>query len=152
MAEKILSRIEKWELTYTHSMGETASHFFHEIRNHRRLVGRLAPKAGRVLMPPRAFSDIDFEETTDWVPVANEGRIETFTIVCQQFPGMPAPPYAIGFVLLDGADTALGGFIRGVDLTEPRAAAEKLKIGTRVQVKYRDKPEGNVLDFWFEPA
>ncbi len=62
----------------------------------------------------------------------------------------PPPPYAFGYVLLDSADTALGGFIKGLDLSDPAVAAQKLKVGTRVTAKFADKRVGDVLDFWFE--
>ncbi|MBV8914864.1 MAG: hypothetical protein JOZ05_17725, partial [Acetobacteraceae bacterium] len=52
---------------------------------------------------------------------------------------------------LDGADTAIGGFFKGVDLNDLTAAAEKLKIGTRVVTRFAEQRKGDVLDFWFEP-
>ncbi len=78
-----------------------------------------------MLVPPRAFSDETLLPTTDWVEVGPGGRIEAFTIVYEQFNNLPPPPYAFGYVLLDGADTALGGYFKGVDLTDPREAAAK---------------------------
>ena len=53
--------------------------------------------------------------------------------------------------MLDGADTAIGGFFKGVDLKDPAKAAEVLKVGTRVTTKYAEKRIGDVLDFWFVP-
>ena len=40
-------------------------------------------------------------------------------MVYEKFNSLPAPPYAFGYVLLDGADTALGGFFKGIDLAGP---------------------------------
>ena len=51
---------------------------------------------------------------------------------------------------LDGADTAIGGFFKGVELQDPAAAAERLKIGTRVVTHFAEQRTGDVLDFWFE--
>jgi len=42
---------------------------------------------------------------------ATGGQIETLTFVHEEFNGLP--PYAFGYVLPDGADTAVGGFFRG---------------------------------------
>jgi hypothetical protein len=39
-----------------------------------------------------------------------------------------------------------------LDLTDPAAAAEKLKIGTRVTTKFAPERKGEMLDFWFEIA
>jgi uncharacterized protein len=76
--------------------------------------------------------------------------IEAFTIVYEEFNGLPPPPYAFGYVLLDRADTAIGGFFKGVDLSDPARAAEELKVGARVVTRFAEKRVGDVLDFWFE--
>lgn len=80
------------------------------------------------------------------------GRIEAFTIVYERFQNLPDPPYAFGYVLLDGADTAMGGFFKAIDLTHPAAAAAKMKIGTRVVTRFEEQRTGDVLDFWYEIA
>jgi uncharacterized OB-fold protein len=147
---ELLTRRESWNIGYEHALGETASWFFVQIRDHAKLYGRRDPKSGRVLVPPRAFSDQSLEPTTDWVEVGPGGRIETFTIVYEPFKTLPDPPYAFGYVLLDRADTALGGYFRGIDLTDPAKAARKLKVGTRVITRFAQRRTGDVLDFWFE--
>jgi len=147
---ELLKRQETWNITYTHALGETASWFYVQLRDNAKLYGKRDAKSGRVLVPPRAFSDQTLEPTTDWVEVGPGGRIETFTMVYEAFNGLPPPPYAFGYVKLDQADTAIGGFFRGVDLNDPAAAAEKLKIGTRVVTRFAEKRTGDVLDFWFE--
>ncbi len=149
---ELLKRQETWNITYTHALGETASWFYVQLRDHGKLYGKRDAKSGRVLVPPRAFSDQTLEPTTDWVEVGPGGRIETFTIVYEEFNGLPPPPYAFGYVKLDHADTAIGGFFRGVDLSNQEVAAEQLKIGTRVMTKVAEKRIGDVLDFWFEPS
>jgi uncharacterized OB-fold protein len=147
---ELLGRQEIWNITYDHALGETASYFFTQIRDHRKIFGRRCAKTSRVLVPPRAFSDETLLPTTEWVEVGPGGRIEAFTFVYEQFNNLPPPPYSFGYVLLDGADTALGGYFKGVDLTNPREAAEKLAIGTRVVTKFAEERKGDVLDFWFE--
>ena len=95
-----------------------------------------------MLVPPRSFSDETLLPTTEWVKVGPGGRIEAFTMVYEKFNNLPEPPYAFGYVLLDGADTALGGYFKGIDLTDPHAAAEKLKIGTRVVTTTSPRTQG----------
>ena len=46
--------------------------------------------------------------------------------------------------------TVMGGYFKGIDLTDPQAAAEKLKIGTRVTTTFAAERKGEMLDFWFE--
>lgn len=148
---ELLTRQEAWNINYRHALGETASWFYVQLRDHAKLYGKRDAKSGRVLVPPRAFSDQTLEPTTDWVEVGPGGRIETFTIVYDEFQGLPPPPYAFGYVLLDKADTAIGGYFRGVELGDPAVAAERLKIGTRIITRFAEKRVGDVLDFWFEP-
>ena len=150
MTMELMTRNETWNITYRHALGETASYFYTQIRDNKKIFGRRDATTGRVLVPPRAFSDQSLEPTTDWVEVGPGGRIEAFTMVYEEFQGLPPPPYAFGYVMLDNADTALGGFFRGVDLANPAEAAKKLAIGTRVTTKFADKRIGDVLDFWFE--
>jgi uncharacterized OB-fold protein len=149
---ELLTRQESWDITYNHALGETASWFFVQLRDHAKLYGKRDAKSGRVLVPPRAFSDQTLEPTTDWVEVGPGGQIEAFTMVYASFQGLPPPPYAFGYVMLDGADTAIGGFFRGVDLADADKAAEQLAIGTRVVTRFAEHRTGDVLDFWFEPA
>ena len=148
---ELLKRREAWNITYNHALGQTASWFYVQIRDHAKIYGRRCGKTGRVLVPPRAFSDQTLAPTTEWVEVGPGGRIECFTMVYQAFNGLPDPPYAFGYVLLDGADTAIGGFFKGVDLKDPAQAAQALAIGTRVDTRFAEQRIGDVLDFWFEP-
>jgi uncharacterized OB-fold protein len=145
-----MKRKESWNIGYDHALGETASYFFAQVRDNAQIYGRLDPKSGRVLVPPRAFSDQTLEPTTDWVKVGPGGKIEAFTIVYEEFKTLPDPPYAFGYVLLDGADTAIGGFFRGIDLKDPAKASKQLALGTRVITKFANERKGSVLDFWFE--
>lgn len=147
---ELLKRQETWNITYDHALGETASYFFTQIRDNAKIYGRRDAKSGRVLVPPRAFSDQTLEPTKEWVEVGPGGQIEAFTLVYEAFRGLPAPPYAFGYVMLDGADTAIGGLFKGIDLKDPAAAAKRLAVGTRVTTKFADKRKGEVLDFWFE--
>ena len=71
---ELLKRQEDWNITYTHALGETASWFFAQIRDNAKIYGRRCGKTGRVLVPPRAFSDQTLEPTTEWVEVGPGGR------------------------------------------------------------------------------
>ena len=147
---ELMTRQETWNITYNHALGETASWFYAQIRDNAKIYGRRCAESGRVLVPPRSFSDQTLQPTTEWVEVGPGGRIETFTIVYEKFQNLPEPPYAFGYVLLDGADTAMGGFFKGLDLTDPAKAAASLKIGTRVMTRFAEQRIGDVLDFWYE--
>lgn len=140
---------QTWDLRYRHALGETTSRFLAGLTQHR-LFGRHCPSCERVLVPARSFCDRCHVTTGDWVEVANEGRIEMFTIVYEPFKGLPEPPYALAYATPDGADTALVGYVRGVDLSDQDAAVKALAIGQRVTVKFSDDPAGTAADYWFE--
>lgn len=152
MSREVIKRREAWNIVYEHSIGETASYFFNEIKQKRRLLGRYCPNCERVLVPPRQFCDRCFVPTTDWREVGKEGVIEAATIIYEQFKSYPQPPYALAYVRLDGASTAIGNFLKGIDFSDQQKAIEKIRIGNRVKVKFREDREGSILDFWFELA
>jgi hypothetical protein len=52
--------------------------------------------------------------------------------------------------LLDHADTALGGFFKGLDLSDPTRAAAQLALGTRVVARFAAERKGDMSDLWFE--
>jgi uncharacterized OB-fold protein len=140
---------QTWDLSYRHALGQTTSRFLAGLRDGK-ILGRTTVE-GRVIVPPRAYDDRTHTETGEWVEVANEGVIEMFTIVYEPFRGLPAPPYALAYALLDGADTALVGYVRGLDLSDSGKAATALKEA-RVVVKYAAEPSGTAADYWFELA
>ena len=105
-----------------------------------------------MLLPPRGFCDRCFVLTGEWVEVESEGVLEAFTVVAQKFTGLPDPPYAVAYARLRNADTAMVNYLRGIDLGDVRAAAQRLAIGMPVRVVFSDRPEGRMTDFWFEPA
>jgi uncharacterized OB-fold protein len=152
IAEPTQERIvieEHWNLHYRHAAGPVTSEFFVALRDRGEILGRSCPTCARVLVPPRSFCDRDFVATTEWVKVANEGRLEMFTTVSRKFQGLPEPPYCFGYVLLDGASTAILNYIRGVDL---RSGKTPLEVGARMRLVLAPKREGKMSDFWFEPA
>lgn len=152
MSTSPASITEQWNITYTHATGPIAGEFFRRLKEEAALAGRHCPKCDRVLMPPRAFCDRDYADTDGWVEVGKRGVIETFTVVYQKFQGLPDPPYCIAYVRLDGADTAILNYVRGVDVATPEAVRRGLRIGTPVRVLFAPEAErqGRVTDFWFE--
>jgi uncharacterized OB-fold protein len=140
----------RWSFDYTYFAGESASRFFHELRENRRIMGTRCPKCERLLVPARAFCDACMERTTDWQEVGPEGTLETFTIITTAFPGLPKPPIVMAYVTLDGADTALINLVHGEDLSDIEAAAQRLNKLPRVRTVFVDAPQGRITDFSFE--
>lgn len=140
----------QWGFAYTYFAGDAASRFFAELRENQRVMGTRCPRCNRVLVPARSFCDACFERTTEWVPVANEGTLETFTIITAAFPGLPEPPVVLAYVTLDGADTALVNVVTGVDCSDIDAAAALLAQQPRVRLAFTGQPRGRITDFTFE--
>lgn len=140
----------RWNFEYRYFAGETATRFFREIRDHRRIMGTRNPVSGKVMVPARAFSDVDYVPATEWVETGPGGRLETFSIVGAKFQGLPDPPFVIGYITLDGADTALLNTVTGVDLSDLDAAAAILLRQPRVRAVFKEQREGRITDFHFE--
>lgn len=140
---------QTWDLSYRHALGETTSRFLGALAE-KRILGRRCPSCSRVLVPARSFCDRCHRGTDEWIEVQPRGRIEMFTIVYEPFKGLPAPPYALAYATLDGADTALVGYVTGLDLENTDAAVARLAIGQPVVVCFSEEPTGTVLDYWFE--
>jgi uncharacterized OB-fold protein len=140
----------KWDFNYTYFAGESASRFFHELRENRRIMGTRCSKCERLLVPARAYCDRCMAPTDEWKEVGPEGTLETFTIITTAFPGLPTPPIVMAYVTLDGADTALINLVHGLDLSDLEVAAQKLNTLPRVRVEFVDEPKGRITDFSFK--
>jgi uncharacterized OB-fold protein len=139
---------QTWDLQYKHALGETTSRFLEGLTQ-QKIWGRRTTD-GRVLVPARSYDDQTHMPTGEWVEVGNSGTIEMFTIVYEPFKGLPVPPYALVYVLLEGADTALVGYLKGLNLQNQKDAIAALSIGTKVYVHFSKTPAGTAADYWFE--
>ena len=149
-AEDLLRLPGSWNFDYTYFAGETASRFFAELRDNKRILGRRCPSCQRLVIPARSYCDACYVEMGDWEPVGETGTIEAFTILTRAFPGLPEPPLVIAFVTLDGADSAVLNFVEGVELDDQDAAGAYLFDNDRVRVVFSEKREGRITDFHFE--
>lgn len=140
---------QRWSLTYHHAMGETAQHFFDALKERAEILARRCPSCQRALLPPRAFCDRCFVETDGWVRCGTSGTLQAFTVVNQTFQGLPDAPYCLGYVLLEGADTAVLNYLDGVDLSDVDAAGRSLHVGTLVEVVMNEGRKGSMTDFHF---
>jgi uncharacterized protein len=142
----------RWEFEYEYFAGETASRFFAELRERRRIMGTVCESCARTLVPARSFCDACFVPTSGWREVGRHGVLETFTILATAFPGLPEPPLVIAYVTLEGADTAILNHVTGLDLTDLDAAAEILMRRPAVEVAFVPEPQGRITDFHFTLA
>jgi len=139
-----------WSVEYSYAMGLTGIKFFTALKEEAKIIAPKCPKCSLVMLPPRSFCERCFVEADQWVDVGVEGMIQSFTIVPIKFESLPDPPYAVAYVLLDGAGTAMVNFVKNLDLTDIREAARKLAIGNRVRVVFEKERKGTIQDFHYE--
>ncbi|MDH5200589.1 MAG: Zn-ribbon domain-containing OB-fold protein, partial [Candidatus Bathyarchaeota archaeon] len=143
----------RWDIPYRHTAGRAASRFFRELKENKRVMGVRCPSCRRVLVPPRGFCERCFVPIDEWVEVQDSGTLSTFTIVYAKFTSLPPPPYCVGLIKLDGADTALMHYVGGVDLQDLEAAKKALSVGMRLEAVWREEREGKISDIeYFRPA
>jgi len=128
------------KVPYAWQAGETASRFLVQLRDEKKIWGKRCPKCQKVLVPARKSCGFCFVETSDWVAVANQGVVQTYTVVARDTPVQPVKaPFAYAVILLDGADT---GFVHILQLEDP----QKIKTGMRVQAVWAENRKGSILD------
>ena len=130
---------------YTRSLGPTLGAFMTGLAG-RRVLG-VHDCAGRVHVPPIEFDQATGAALTDFVDVADEGIVRSWTWVSEPVDGQPlARPFAWALITLDGADTAL---LHAVDVGSP----DDISTGMRVRARWVDQPAGAITDIaCFEPA
>ncbi|MCC6211059.1 MAG: Zn-ribbon domain-containing OB-fold protein [Burkholderiales bacterium] len=110
----------------------------------RRIEALRCGGCGRRYLPPRPVCGNCHLPLADWVPVADEGRLEAWTVVHvpildPRTGRMREAPYGMGLVRLDGADTTLNHFLAQSD-------PARLAIGQRVRAVWREQLAGAIDD------
>lgn len=132
------------EQPFHYAIGRYGSKFLTEIRDNKQFYGIKCPKCGKVYVPPREVCGPCFTRMTEWVKVADEGKLYSYTILRFVFldpeTGKQRPvPYVYAFITLDGADTALQHFVEITD-------ESKVKVGARVKAVFENKRSGKITD------
>jgi uncharacterized OB-fold protein len=129
---------------YTRSLGSTLSTFMTGLAARRILGGRGSD--GRVYVPPVEYDPVTGAKVTEFVDVADEGTVVSWTWAPAPMPGQPLErPFAWVFVRLDGADT---GMLHALDVGSP----DDVITGMRVRARWADEPSGHIRDIvCFEP-
>jgi hypothetical protein len=140
---------QRWDLHYNHTADAVTAEFLRTLRDEGRIIGAECPQCKRVLVPARSMCDRDFCPTGELVDLPLAGTLELFTIMYLAVDGLPEPPYVLAYVKPDGADTALPGMLRGIDLDDRDAALGELKIGRRVEIVLAPERRGRITDLWF---
>jgi hypothetical protein len=104
-----------------------------------RIIGHKCPSCGRVYVPPKGYCPMCVVATTeaDQVEVPDRGMVTGFTIVTPvaYYGQKETEPFVYASVLLDGADSPLGG----QDVTG--VPHEELRTGLRVKAKWKPRDQ-----------
>jgi uncharacterized OB-fold protein len=145
---KYFETSDKFEVNYLFSYGGI-SRFFQEIVENQKIFGTKCPKCGKVYCPPRSNCSNCYV-STEWVPLNGKGTVIA-TVYCYWVPanwiGLKYVdlPFINALIRLDGADTCLDSVVIVDDMTLNKT----VKQGTRVKIKFREKREGKISDFYF---
>lgn len=132
-------------INYKYSLGGQ-SKFFIELMNNKKILGTKCTKCGKTWMPPR-INCSDCYVPAEWVEMKQTGTIEVSTIVWYTTSAfIKAIPYAIGYIKLDGAQTA---FLQGI--FSENLVPSKVKKGSRIKAVFLKEREGKMTDFFFVP-
>ncbi len=134
------------KVPYTWQAGETASYYFTQLRDEKKIFGKQCPKCDIVLTPPRKTCPFCMEKTTEWVELSGEGKVETFTIVRERTNvSLMDPPFVYAIIALDGAGTNFLHALGEVDV-------ETVEEGMRVKAVFSQKRVGLPTDIaYFKP-
>lgn len=128
-------------LTYRERLTPNLNRFVDELLDGH-IVGHRCPSCGRVYVPPKGYCPLCVVATgtEDEVQVSDTGTVTGFTIVTPvaYYGQKETQPFVYASVLLDGADTPLGG----QDITG--IAHEDLHSGVRVKGVWVPKKDRKV--------
>ncbi len=131
------------KLQWGYRSGSVMERFLEGIRQ-KRISALRCSRCGRRYLPPRPLCGNCRVPLKEWVPVADRGTLEAWTVLFQPIvdsrTGRPRPvPYGMGLIRLDGADTTLNHYL---DENDPG----RLEIGLRVQAVWREERIGAMDD------
>lgn len=138
--EEILVAERNFDSIFSYTAGVTRSKFLSELRDNKKILGTKCPNCNIVWVPARSTCVKCFASLNGFVEVGNTGTVTTYSVInrFQEFYPMK-PPFILGIIQLDGADT---GFVHFIGEVTP----ENVKIGMKVQAIFKEKRIGSILD------
>ncbi|MFC1823183.1 Zn-ribbon domain-containing OB-fold protein [Thermodesulfobacteriota bacterium] len=145
--EEILIGERDFDSIYSYTAGTTRSKFLTELRDNQKIVGTRCPDCNRVLVPARSICVKCFANLKDFVEVGPSGTVSTYSVIHTSQDFYPLdPPFALGVIQLDGADT---GFVHFIGEADPEA----IETGIKVEAVFNEERTGSILDIkYFRPV
>ncbi|MCP4757187.1 MAG: hypothetical protein GY866_40505 [Proteobacteria bacterium] len=136
--EKEKTLTVKVKLPFRYAVGATASRFFKELRDDKRIFGTECPSCKEVLVPARSFCSRCNRKTENWVELGHTGNLVGWT-------GGDNEETIACLVRLEGANTL---FLHRLS----NFAETELKEGLAVEVVWQEKRTGSINDIaFFQP-
>lgn len=131
----------KLSLPYQYFAGRTGSKFLISLRDSKKILGVRCTACNKVFAPPRSTCERCFADLTqNWVELKDTGVVTGFTVIRYEEPHQPLkPPYILGMILLDGADTPFAHIVKGVPISQ-------MKTGLRVKAVFAKKTTSTIRD------
>lgn len=131
------------DLTWRYSSGEAMERFLAGV-GEGRLAAVRCHNCERRYLPPRPFCGRCRVRIDEWVPVADTGTLEAWTVVHLPILDgrtgeMRPSPYGMGLIRLEGADTTLNHYLSTAD-------PDLLRIGARIRAVWREELRGAMDD------
>ena len=131
------------EAQYVYSSGIAGDKFFTALKKGKILASKCG-KCSKVYVPPRMYCEDCFCEIAEWFEVANEGVVDTYTIVHVDIDENPLDtPEIYAFIRIKGTD---GGFVHKLHVH-----VESVAIGMAVKAVFKKEREreGKITDILY---
>jgi len=136
-------------ITSRYTAGIAGERFFREIKDNARIMGTYCDSCELIYVPATMFCERCFCELEEWVEVASQGTVFTYTVLFRDLDDRPLDmPAILAYVKLEGST---GGLVHYLGEIDP----EEVYIGLEVEAVFKDAPdrEGSILDIeYFRPV
>jgi len=129
-------------ITSRYTAGIAGERFLREVKEDARIVGTHCSQCDLTYVPATMFCERCFAELDEWVEVASQGTVFTYTVLYRDLDDRPLEtPAVLAYVKLEGSD---GGLVHFLGEVEPAAVF----IGMPVEAVFKAASErvGSILD------
>jgi hypothetical protein len=149
--DTIPSELRFWQgeipITNLYTAGIAGEKFFGGLKEGR-FIGSRCEKCNLTYLPPRCFCERCFSELEEYIELASQGEVLTYTISYRNPTGeILKRPLIVAVIRLEGASTGLVHLVK----VDP----EKVNIGMKVKAIFAGKKarKGSILDVvYFVPS
>jgi uncharacterized OB-fold protein len=140
-------------LPFWFALGPAFYKWFEGLKEEK-IWGNRCPRCSKVLVPARTFCPQCNADMGEWIEVAQEGEIVTWTLSSKPIFGLSEDPPILGALIrLDGTDCDLLHLVGGFDTGDPEAVKARVRRGTRVRAVWAEEKRGHMLDLrYFQPV